>query len=377
KAEFTEPGQPNEKWLRCMRIIDNPFPGDLNLPPSLTPEWVKENNFNIYSQSEIWYGAFPTAPDGGTLCGWKPDPPEKSLFDYIVDAVNFIGYVWDAFVTLYDMAKSAIVDALLFVTQCDKIASKAACETIANTGLSLALTAIGIPPHLPSFKEATEALKGDLVSYLVAEALKSGPCGTLETVCEEIAEEMLETMINQIQQQVSQAATKTIQNQGYVFALHPGIAAIPEPAGTLHGATIRLTLTRPAFGLAPSNSCYYLASVEGKVQHEWYDWKNEVSRNEVVTGEPFAHATGSIDMSGVAPGQSKTKLIEVHEWVDWYLPGHDNNDWQADKFKPEGWIFFKPGAVMTVTIKSPCFDPISKSFVQDGQKHEPADIPTS
>lgn len=377
QAEFTEPGLPNEKWLRCMRIIDNPFPGDLNLPPSKTPEWVKENNFDLTFHAEAWYPFFPTAPDGGTLCGFKPDPPKKSVFDYIVDAVNFIGYVWDAFVTLYDMAKSAIVDALLFITQCDKLASKEACETIVNAGLSIALTGLGIPPHLPSFKEATEALKGDLVSYLVSEALKNGPCGSLEKLCEEIAEEMLETMVNQIQQQVNQAATKTIQNQGYVFALHPGIAAIPEPAGTLHGATIRLTLTRPGPGVLVPNSCYYLASVEGQVQHEWYDWDLEKSRNEVVTGEPFAHASGYLDMSNVAPGGSKTKLIEVHEWVPWFLPGHDNSDWQTDKFKPEGWIFFKPGAVMKVTIESPCFEPKSQSFIQDAKKHEPADIPTS
>ncbi len=377
-AEITEPGLPNKKWLRCVRIIDNPFPFDLNLPPSQTPKWVEDHKFNIYSQTEAWYGAFPTAPDGATLCGYKPAAPEKGIFDYIADAITFVGYVWDQFVSLYDMAKSAIVDALLFITQCDQVASKAACETIANTGLNIALSAIGIPPTLPSFKEAAEALKGDLVGYLAAEALKTGPCGTLETLCDQVAEKMFETLIDQIQQHVTESLTNTIQNQGYIFALHPGIDAIPEPAGTLHGATVRLTLTRPSLLLTPpSLQCLFYARVEGQVQHDWYDWDQGKDRSEVVTGEPFAHASGTIDMSNVAPGKTKTVFLDVPEWVDWYLPGHNNSDWQTDKFHPEGWIFFEPGAVITVTVESPCFSPISKSFVQDGLSHNPEDIPVS
>ncbi len=416
-VQMTPPRAPNPAYQYCVRVLENPW-GSKNLPPSQTALWfaIKGEPVPLNMYPETYYQSFEATAfvfengakvqkgmvPGATVCAFKPSPPDKDWWDYVVDAVNFVAFVWDTYSYLWDMLKEKVAEVLAVVSGCRALAEAAGaseddahkyCVAASIQVINYGLTAVGLPPSIPKVSELMESAKGDLADYVVAFGAQSGflDCGeTLQSQCEEWAKELVKQLIDKIHEQASKSAIQAVANSGFVLAVHPGIRVIPEPAGTLSPATFDIVLTRSADPNAapPPTSCKLTGFVHGTKAHfEWWDYPKQ----KWVTGPVFflnmmLPVNKTVDLSELKPGESIRVYITLDKLNAWYPPGQhpglNNVPWNI---KPVTWIFFNSWGTQSPTVKqaktssemvlSGCGFSASQVFDQDAVPTEPWEIP--
>ncbi len=400
-AQVQPPRLPNPDFSYCVRVVENPFSNPFGHPnpvPTATPEWFAAQGIPIPLPvaPESWYQWLQPAAPGNTLCAAKPKPPEKDIWDHIVDAVNFVAWVWDNFAYVYDMLKDKVAKALAVLSGCTTVVKAAAdvagkedsqgftdgvCGFLSTQAVNYGLALAGLPPNAPKFADVVEAAKGDVSDWIVEGAVQAGylDCGsTLQSTCEEMAGELIDEVLDLAQEELSKAAKQVVANAGYVLALHPGIEVVPEPAGTLSPAVIQLTFTRSADpgAAAPPASCPITARVLGdKPDHTWWSYvKQKQEQGLVQASDVMIPKTLNVDLSKLAPGESKTVAVALDTIGKFYPPGRDPKlavvPWNV---KPETWIFFTKGATLTL-FASTCAGVVSVPILQTGLPTQPGEI---
>jgi hypothetical protein len=241
---------------------------------------------------------------GATVCAFKPDPPDKDVFDYVGEAISFVGEAWDTFRDLVDMVKGGIIQGIVDITGCEpEDTCVAALTALADAGLA----AVGVPPTLPSFTELAEAAKGDIAAALT-KALVGKVCG--DVPCAEFAAIFVEDALDDIEEHFSDLATAQAKSGGWVLYLNEEIRVIPEPAGQLFPGSIQVRITRKPdgqlIGSQPPTSCYISLETSGAGPLSWTAKSGESFVDRVVEGPVFAAAATVVDLSKMEPGDSIT-----------------------------------------------------------------------
>jgi hypothetical protein len=423
EVRMTPPHLPNGRYERCVRVVENPFMlfgTGLNPAPSQTPQWYLErgqqvpaassfDKFYAWAQSEAFVyqngvkvnkGLVP----GATVCAVQLDPPSKDAWDYIVDAVNFIGYVWDMYVSVWEMMKSWVADVLAYASGCVSVAqatgkskeeAEKLCSGLAKSAMTYALMAYGVPPTMPKFKDLAEMGKGKLTGVVVKFVADQGilDCGVFQAGCEKLANDLIDSLLDEMQVAATQAATQAaVSGSQWVLSIHPGIYVVPEPAGTLSPAIFEIKVTRSStFGAPPPPaSCTWSGSVLGtKSQYEWYDYVAKTTKTGPVQGWVMKQGSVTMKLSDLKPGQSRSVTLVLDRILDWYPEGQDPNGLKASTYyiyvKPQTWIFFvaySKNAAQTDTRLitgiggGPECGSASQTHQQDNAGTEPWEIPS-
>ncbi|MGF1616192.1 MAG: hypothetical protein ACFCU2_00055, partial [Acidimicrobiia bacterium] len=206
EGRFFQPSIGTADYFRCVRVVENPFLGQNPVPDYLQNLGAWESHYNSFRDSATLYGPGGAEKSGlvvgSTVCAYKPNPPSKGIFDYLSDAVDFVGSVWDMYADLLAMMKSGIINGIVDLTGCEPKASCAAALTVlADIGLA----AIGVPPSMPSFNELMEAAKGDLTTLAATAAINAVGCDLPD--CQQWAEDLVGEIIDQVEDYVSDMAT--------------------------------------------------------------------------------------------------------------------------------------------------------------------------
>ncbi|MFP5332304.1 MAG: hypothetical protein ACLGHX_08105 [Acidimicrobiia bacterium] len=422
-VSMTPPHLSNPAYSKCVRVLENPF-GAKNPAPWDTKDWQADNpelvkslwleiNSSQYLKS-YYLGAETSAfvfengikvhkglVPGATVCASTLPEPSKDAWDYVVDAVNFITYVWDLYAAVWDMIKSWAADLLAHLSGCVILAEQAAkasgmndteaeafaakqCKAIAETAINTALIAYGVPPSMPKFAELVEAGKGEMSELVVQWAKDQGlDCSVFQAQCDEMAKELLEGLLDQIQTAASQAAVQAVNTETTILKIHPAIKVIPEPAGTVSPAMFEVEITRNADPTAPPPppSCTYQALVYGdKTSYSWQDYLKGVWRE----GEPVSTATVmgpktiTVDLAGVLPGETISTTVILDQILPWYPPGQNP---QLPKMPyyvtPQTWIFFHgvDSTLTTALVGAPGCGTATQAHPQDTKHTEPWEIP--
>lgn len=419
-VEMTPPHLPNPSYEHCVRVVENPF-GSKNPAPIDTPDWLNANpdlakqllSDIIFSQYERSFykdaeqGAFiyengakahKGLVPGATVCAAHVDPPDKDWWDYIVDAVNFIGWVWDLYTTIWDKLQSWVADVLAYASGCVTIAkaagkseadAKAFCSGVAKIAIKTTLTAFGVPPTLPKFKDLVEIGKGELSDVIVKKLADEGivSCGPAQDACEEMAKKMLDKLVDEMQVAATQAAVSTVNGEEWKLRIHPGIYVIPEPAGLMSPAIFDVTVTRNAASLTTTvpASCTYTGYVDGeKAGYTWKNYKTNQMETGPVQGEVMHSKSITLDISSLAPGESTTGVLVLNSIAEWYPDGQSpvlsSVPYGID---PSTWIFFHPyagGGYSETNLITRLYSPNCGSAIQvhpqDSDPTEPWEIPS-
>jgi hypothetical protein len=416
-VRMTPPHLPNAGYQRCVRVVENPF-GSKNPAPSQTPAWFEEHVYkgllppaafdSFYSWAEqaafiyengvkAHKGLIP----GATVCATQLDPPEKDVWDYVVDAVSFVGWVWDMYGTVWDMMKGWVADVIAYASGCVPLAQQLGkskeeaeklCSGVALTAINTALVAYGVPPTMPNFKDLAQLAKGELKEWVLMVAADQGlNCSVLQDQCEEMAEELLDELLDEMQIAVTEAATKgAMAGSQWVLYIHPGIYVVPEPAATLAPATFEIEITRSADSKAPAPpaSCTYSAHVYGdKENYGWQNYfKGHWQTGAVSTNAVVAAKSVTVDLSDLQPGEARKAVVILDEIIPWYPEGQDPQlpnvpYWSV---KPQTWIFFvdhttagyAATTLSTVLLGGPLCGAATQTHPQDSQATGPWEIPS-
>lgn len=419
EVRMTPPHLPNGKYQRCVRVVENPFNlfgSGLNPAPSTTPKWFQDrgqpvptaNAFDkFYTSAQLTAFSYENGVKvnkglvpGATVCAFQLDPPEKDWWDYVVDAVNFVGWVWDMYVHVWDMMKSWAADVLAYASGCVSIAqatgkskaeAEALCSGLATAAINAALVAYGVPPTMPKFEELVELGKGEVRDVIVTYLTDKGiiDCGVLQAQCDDLAKELIDELMDQMQVAATQAATQAaMSGSQWVLYIHPGIYVIPEPAGTMSPAIFEIKITRSStFGAPPPPaSCTYTGNVFGtKAHYEWQNYFKGVWQKGPVYGNVMKSDSVKVDLSKLEPGESATAVLMLDKVAEFYPEGQNpilpKVPWHV---KPQTWIFFVAhtvGAASTETkinlqlTGGPACGTTGQSFLQDNLATEVSEIP--
>lgn len=419
-VRMTPPHLPNPKYEKCVRVVENPF-GSKNPAPFETKQWLQDNpDLAKALSAEIWASQYMKAyysgaeksafiyengvkvhkgmVPGATVCAAHVDPPDKDPWDYIVDAVNFVGWVWDLYVTVWEKLKGVVADVIAYASGCVSIAeglgkshdeAVAACTGLAKSAINYTLVAYGIPPTLPKFKDLIELGKGEFKDWLITVAKDNDllDCGAVQSQCDEMASKLLDQILSQMQVAATQATVTSVNSSQWVLMVHPAIYVIPEPAGVLSPATFEIEITRSADPTAPPPpaSCTYSAYVYGeKAHYEWQNYQKGVWETGPVEGWVMIGDKVTVDTSSLAPGQSMTATLVLDKPTEWYPPGQSPDlPGVPYNIKPSTWIFLTTWGsapaetkLTTTLYGSPSCGSATQVFPQDNLPTEPSEIPS-
>lgn len=416
EVRMTPPHLPNPQYQRCVRVIENPF-GAKNPSPSTTPEWLADHPQTTYFFMDSWYSWAENAAfldletaelklgliPGATVCAVQLSPPSKDAWDYIVDAITFIGWVWDMYILVWDKMKAWAVDVLAVVSGCDLLAKQGAsavgkseadaesfCKGLAKTAINYTLMYFGVPPTMPKFKDLVEMGKGELTDVLVKLAADAGflDCNVAQSVCEEVAKKLLDKLLDDLQVAATEAATQAATaGSQWVLAIHPAIYVIPEPAGTMSPATFTIKITRSPDPNAPPppSSCTYTGHVWGqKAHYEWQNYFKGTWQTGPVSGWVVHAENVTIDLAGIKPGESRTATLVLDQIAKWYPEGQNPQLPNVPywSIKPQTWIFLAavptggdPKTELITSISSTGCGSANQVHTQDSKPTEPWEIP--
>lgn len=422
EVQMTPPHLPNGNYERCVRVVENPF-GSKNPAPFDTKNWQQDNpDLAKALASEIWVSQFMKAyydsaeksafiyengakvhkgmVPGATVCAAHVEPPEKDIWDYIVDAVTFVGWVWDMFVTVWDKLKGWVADVIAYASGCVSIAeglgkshdqAVADCTSLTKSAIDYTLVAFGIPPTMPKFKDLIELGKGEFKDWLVKVAKDNDllDCGPVQSQCDEMASKLLDQILSEMQVAATQAAVASANSSQWVLKIHPAIYVIPEPASVLSPAIFEIEITRSGDPKAPAPpaSCTYTAYVDGKKAHyEWQNYAKGVWEKGPVSGSVMIADKVTVDTSSLAPGQSMTATLVLDKPAEWYPPGQSPVLAKVPyDIKPKTWIFFlaytegikeTETKLITTLHGGPSCGDAGQEFLQDKLPTEPWEIPS-
>lgn len=383
EVEFAPPQHPDTAFAHCVRVVENPFGNQNPVPEGSvwdTPVIDWQFAFNGFRDSATVYshggnskvGLVP----GATVCAYKPDPPDKGLFDYIGEGISFIGQAWDTFKGLVDMVKSGIIEGIVDITGCSpKDVCLGALAVLGDIGLAT----LGVPPSLPSFSELAEAAKGDIAAALAKE-LVGQACGSIP--CDEFAEKFIEDAFDDIEAHFSDLAVSQATSGGWVLQLHPDIRVVPEPAGQLFPGSAMITITRKtdgfALGSVPVTGCVVSLETDGAGPLSWTAKNGIHHEGEFVSGNVFPLETVFVDLSQLEPGESVTVGIASLEFESIsHLKGtspFDGGFVSQERLISKG-LWSGPQTTFTMNL-SVCGKGFSESSTKDATPASPADIPT-
>ncbi len=320
EVQFHHPLVANEKYAHCVRVVDNPFGAQNPAPGSSSQEGdnplggglstpdtslqfvydATRDSARVYTKSgAASRGLVP----GATVCAYKPDPPDKDIFDYVGEAISFIGEAWDTFKDLVDMVKGGIIQGIVDITGCKP---EATCIAALNALADAGLAAVGVPPTMPSFNELMQAAKGDIAAALT-DALIGQVC---DGECADFAAQFVEGALDDIEAHFSKLSTAQAQSGGWVLWLNPDIRVIPEPAGQLFPGSIQATVTRKVDGILVGSQipeeCFAELVTEGSGPISWTEKQGKSHIDEQVSGPVFAANRARIDLTKLGPGDSVT-----------------------------------------------------------------------
>jgi len=417
EVRMTRPHLPNPSYGRCVRVVENPF-GSKNPDPATTPWWYSDRGveppmfLGDPSKPDPWYQGFEKSAfiyqgvvkthtgmvPGATVCAGKLSPPSKQWWEYIADAVKFVGWVWGMYLTVWDKLKDVAASVVAFATGCNAIAeatgkseaeAKALCEGWSKTAITTALTVFaGIPPTLPKFKDLAEIGKGKLKDQLIKQMSDQGVfdnCAVLASECQKLAEKMADKILDEMQIAATNAVVQTATvGQQWILRIHPGIYVVPEPAGTLSPATFEITFTRSTDPTAPKPpaSCNVTAHVFGdRTEYSWenYSTGKWIENQPVESVAVMAPESMQIDLSKLEPGESLKTVITAGNLVDWYPPGQDPILPKTPyNVKPQGWIFLGETGSGVASITTSLVGCVSASQTHIVDAHawtEPWEVP--
>jgi hypothetical protein len=384
KVEFTQPQRGNETFSRCVRVVENPFGKENPVPNEFpwnfagTSTWQGE--FNVFRDwAGVWTPQGKQATGlvpGATSCARHPDPPDDDFFDFIGDAVSFIGNAWDTFKNMVDMIKAGIVEGIVDIVGCEpKDTCVAALTALADAGLA----AVGVPPTLPSFNEFIEAAKGDIAGAL-AKQLVGQTCGAIP--CEQFAEEFIDDALDDIQGHFSEMAVSNSNSGGWELWLNPQIVVVPEPAGQLFLGSAKVTFTRTNYSdpnfVAPPY-CWVSLVTEGSGFVDWTEkggLNNHV--NDAVQGTVIAQESTAANLTKLDPGESLTVGVSGLDFDRFsYLKGTEpfKAGFKSQEKLKSLAMFSDPDTTLTM-VADVCGKKITESAKLKAVATTPADIPT-
>lgn len=386
EVDFYHTTYGSPQFERCVRVIETPFANGAN-PDDLSVSTVSlQYLFDEARNRAIVYGPGGSQQKlglvpGATVCAKAPVEKSKSLFDYIVDAVEFVASVWDMYVDLIDMLKSGIISGIVDITGCKPTEScKAALSVIADAGLA----ALGVPPSLPNFSQLVEAAKGDLAQLAAAAAADALGCDTL---CDVWAEELINEIFDQIQAHVSDMAVAQAASGGYTLYLNRQITVVPEPAGQFFPGMIEVRATRPAGSALPTDpnaSCLIRLEVTGAGPLSWTAASGAKHVDQHVQGTILPWRSIAFDPAAIAPGQTVTFALSAAADFErtHYLQGAGfgaggyGYKSDADKHITSIRLIHSPDTLLTMQADV-CGRPFSESFYKDPTSKDPSHFPTS
>ncbi len=384
QIEFTQPQRGNDTFARCVRVVENPFGKENPVPDEFpwnafgTQTWQAE--FNVFRDwAGVWTAQGKQSTGlvpGATVCARHPDPPDDDFFDFVGDAIAFVGDVWDTFKNMVDMIKAGIIEGIVDIVGCEpKSTCVAALTALADAGLA----AVGVPPTLPSFNEFIEAAKGDIASALAKE-LVGQSCGAIP--CEEFAKDFIDDALDDIQGHFSDMAVSNSNSDGWELLLNPGIIVVPEPAGQLFLGSAKVTFTRTAYSNpsfpAPA-FCAVSLTTEGSGFVDWTEKGGLISHvNGAVQGVVVAAESTTANLSKLAPGESLTVGVSGLDFDRFaYLKGTEpfQGGFKSQEKLKSLALFADPDTTLTM-VADVCGKQFTDSAKLKSIAGSPADIPT-
>jgi hypothetical protein len=334
-------------YARCVLVIDTPNHGTYN----------------------VLFGSY--TPNKTVICYQPPDDDSWSPFDVFESFVEFVSDVWDAISDGFNWIKQQVVLAIVALSQCDAVASDAVCKGLASAAVDALLISAGIPPNIPNFATAVDALKGDLADVIVKEAYGVVPgmeaaCtagDALEVAdCEALVKAAIDKAVGYVEQIRSDAATK---NAG-VF-VPPGVTVVPHPKGQWQPPELVVTAWRTADPavLYPDNGCSVNGSLSSTLYNFTYwsvaDYK-PVQKTATVFGSPFTSESAPLNPE---PGQSAQRQVWLTSGLEWF-EDHGAKvwaGWHEGVAANHAWKLLMPGAELKYGLSSLCFKGLQQGTV--------------
>lgn len=380
-ADFLEPTGSNFKFARCVKVVKGG-----KVLPNTTSNW----KYLVYTGGLDW-------SNGTVHCVPPPDDDNGwSLSDAFESFADWVGDVWDYVSDGYTWLQDKVVEAVLFVVPCEKIANNVAdngkevCRKIAKTALQAALASFGIPPEIPDWDSTIAAVKGDLRTFILENAktlpgvgeacdaaILAKQADSSFPTCEALVDKAIDSAVEQVLQERSAAASA---NTGVLVP--SGVIVQPDPRGMAQPPHFEITLTRTGMPLPPDVTCTMharMTSQFGDGVNEWdwleYEWtggnpKVVKKGPQVVTGEPFVSTKQSIPL--LAPGQSITFEMWLTKRSIWFEPD-GWNDYYAEQYAEwngsnnHAWVLLQPGATVKGELTSNCVPDGHEIVVLTGQ----------
>jgi hypothetical protein len=336
----------------------------------------------------------------GSKGGWTLAGSFEDFVDAVADA-------WDAVSEAWSWLQSQLASFVATISGCKELADSDFCDGLAKVAISVALTAVGIPPSLPNTKDLINLGKGELKGVLLDAAtalIGEDPCtaaylaskGLGTATCDDIADAFIDELVSKLDALKTQEATATTGVQ-----VPYGVNVVQHPWGTLRPPRFRVTIARnTAVPLPTVGECRMTLSMASYVSSWTHSSWNAQTKawgttTDNVAGEPFVRLTLSVPDPSKAEGpvvlpSAVPKDASIYEKLlaalnqkvlinrDYYLT--ETNFWREpnnpDKIYTPGkgytyfvdhanraWVLLQNGAGIIAKITVPtyaanCFDPV-------------------
>lgn len=371
RLSVTEPATPiTIDWTPCDTCTSNPgalqIAWSFTLPTPADPKYTAcavVTGFSAdYQKPPGWWPW--TYKVGKVLC---PDPPDDDwdLLDAFEAAFEFATAAWDFVSSSYDWVKQQVVSVVLTAVPCQAIADASVCEGLANVALDAVAVGFGVPPSIPDYSSTMQALKGDVVDFIVENAAEQFPAIALACDvasagasvssdlkdCRDLAALAVDEVVEQIEAARSMAAGAAT---GKAW---PGVLFAPDPRGQWQPPTLTITATRTNDPVQPK-VCY----VAGEMSSELAGWEwDELIAGKVVKasgdvkGMPLMPA--SVTLPQLAPGESVTRTLWLGSYRTWFESKDSFEFWyyaQGLGNPNRAWVLLQQGAQLTFRVSSNC-----------------------
>ena len=346
--QFWPPRAGDAKYERCVLVVDTPNHST----------WTYQIGGTVIGQY---------TPDKTVLCYQPPDDDGWSLLDAFEAFVEFVEDVWDTVSDGMAWIKQQVVSGILAIAPCKAVASDSACTALANAAVDALLISAGIPPSIPNFAAAVDALKGDLAKVVVDQIAAQVPavgtaCALSDAAkvanCQALVKEAIDKAVAQVATLRSDAAASSAG----VF-VPPGVTVILHPDGQWQPAHFAVTLTRLNVPFPATATCKVNGSMSSSIFETWTEVTGTNKWGPVsgtVTGMPFLPA--GVTFPHLEPGQSAARdiwLTERNIWFEstaakiYYL-------WNSAAAN-NAYRLLLPGAQLTASASSSCAPPVTTS----------------
>jgi len=300
---------------------------------------------------------------GKVLC---PDPPDDgwSIMDVFEAAVSFVTEVWDFVSSSYDWVKKQVVSAVLAAVPCQAIADKSVCESVADIALGAVAVGFGVPPSIPDFDSAVQALKGDMVDFIVRAGGRAVPRGRAglrgglrRECCQQRHQGLRGAGVRCGRRGRRTGRGRTKQGCGLPPASTGRGALRADPRGQWQPPTLTITATRTDDPVQPK-----VCQVAGGMTSTVHGWKwpalvagKTVSATGDVKGSPFQAA--AVLLPQLSPGESVTRTLWLDDWKPWFESKDSYEYWyyaQGLANPNRAWVLLQQGAELTFTVSSNC-----------------------